>query len=265
MALLFEPPTRMVDKMISMNGQTSEEVLGRITSRFDIAVSITEQAARGEITGAVIYGKPGVGKTFAIEETLNKLNVDYNRISGVASPGGLYDLLYNGREKGQVILADDCDSILDNDDSISLLKAALDTKRTRSVSWNSKKNKNTPSSYNYEGSLIFITNTDFRLKVTQKTQIAKHLKAIIDRTLYVDLSISSPTELLLWIRHVAIEGRMLEKKGLTPRQCRDVLEFFEDNAEKFHTLSVRQLVLLANLRLSGENWEKIAQVTMLSR
>ncbi len=247
--------------MFTMQSETPDEILARISARFKAAVSITKMAARGEITGAVIFGAPGVGKTHTIEQTLNDENIEYKRISGTASAAGFYDLLYAGRDKGQVLLADDCDALLKDKTSLNLLKAVLDTRSKRRVSWNSRSLSETPSSFQFDGSIIFITNTDFQAEAQRGSS---DLQAIIDRTLYLDLTIKTTNEILLWIKHVAIEGRMLESKNLTPSQCRDVMTFFEDNANKFSALSVRRLALLANLCSSSEDWESIAYHTLLT-
>jgi len=242
---------------------TDEEILARIDFKFRTLKDIVERAAKGGVSGAVVFGAPGVGKTFCVEETLIECGVDFQRLTGKASPGGLYDQLHMVKESGQVLVADDCDSILEDKTSINLLKAVLDSRKVRRVSWNSRQASDTPSSFEFEGSVIFITNTDFAAEAQRGKKIATDLEAILDRTLYLDLTIKTEREKILRIRQVAQEHGMLEAKGLSSYQRVQVLKYFEKNAPRFRQLTVRRLAIIADLCLAGGDWQALADQTSL--
>jgi hypothetical protein len=90
------------------------------------------QLAYGYAVSLVITGMSGVGKTHDTEQALINTNKDYESVSGGISTPGLFELLFT--RNGEIILFDDCDSVFDNQDSINILKAALDSKKIRKIS-----------------------------------------------------------------------------------------------------------------------------------
>ncbi|NBR61845.1 MAG: hypothetical protein EBT86_09405, partial [Actinobacteria bacterium] len=86
-------------------------------------------------------------------------------VKGSATPIGLYQTLYKYSDKNCVLVFDDCDSILLDDVSLNLLKGALDSGKKRKISWLSEsaalRREGIPDSFNFHGSVIFITNLKF--------------------------------------------------------------------------------------------------------
>ena len=124
--------------------ESDDEAMSRIGKTFDILNEITDAAAQGIIRGMVVSGPPGIGKSYGVEKTLEKANFflsvagkqeKYEVIKGAASAIGLYKKLYLNRAKGFVTVLDDCDSVLFDEMSLNLLKAALDTCDKRRLSW----------------------------------------------------------------------------------------------------------------------------------
>ena len=91
----------------------------------------------------------GIGKTFIVRERLAQHGLEegdgYILITTHITPGGLYCLLHDHQR--QTIVFDDCDSVFANEQSVNLLKAALDSYETRKICWPSMGNKSLPEGY----------------------------------------------------------------------------------------------------------------------
>ena len=121
--------------------ETDAQVIKRLRERFDILNDMTQASVDGVVRGMVVTGPPGVGKSFGVENVLKdagimkKLSNDSLRRFGVekgaATPIGLYQLLYDYSADGSVLVLDDCDSVLYDELSLNLLKAALDSGKKR--------------------------------------------------------------------------------------------------------------------------------------
>lgn len=122
-----------------------------------------------------VGGRGGTGKTQTVEDMLHdagKTDGDgYFKITGSATPTGIYRILYTHRK--DIILFDDSDSALNDQEGRNLFKAASDTKKNRKISWmKGGKNFVDPADYDEEednedilpryfdftGKIIFISN-----------------------------------------------------------------------------------------------------------
>lgn len=129
--------------------ETEEEAIERIRNTFSELKTIVEMVAENEIRGLIISGPPGVGKSWDVTDALevysthDKLrgisNVEV--VSGMTTPLSMYMKLHEFKDPGQVIVFDDCDSVLYDEDSLNILKAALDSRETRVISWNTTSRK----------------------------------------------------------------------------------------------------------------------------
>ena len=261
--------------------ETDEQAMERIAQTFEILNEITDAAAQNIIRGVVISGPPGVGKSFGVQKTLEKVNfarslkgdkVKYEIITGAASAVGLYKRLYLNRTKGFVTVLDDCDSILFDEQSLNLLKAALDTTDKRKLFWlaesNALRNDDVPDQFEFEGSVIFLTNLDF--EKTKSGKLAAHLGAIMSRCHYVDLEISSLRDQLLRIKQVVAYG-MLNAYALNYEEKQEVVSFVIDNAEYLREISLRMVIKVADLAEAHkkgalqQHWKDLAEMTCLKK
>ena len=261
--------------------ETDDDAMGRIGKTFDILNEITDAAAQGIIRGMVVSGPPGIGKSYGVEKTLEKANFalslqnkqeQYEVIKGAASAIGLYKKLYLNRAKGFVTVLDDCDSVLFDEQSLNLLKAALDTCDKRRLSWlaesHALRKEDIPDSFEFEGSVIFLTNLDF--EKTKATKIATHLNAIMSRCHYVDLEISSLRDQLLRIRQVVAAG-MLDDYKLDAVEKAEVVTYVLNNAEYLKEISLRMVIKIADLAQAykqgtvSTHWTELAEMTCLKR
>ena len=52
--------------------ETDKEIEDRLFERFDILQSLCQQACQGDIRALIVSGPPGVGKSFGVEQVLEK-------------------------------------------------------------------------------------------------------------------------------------------------------------------------------------------------
>jgi hypothetical protein len=224
----------------------------------------------------IVTGPPGVGKSFGVEKVLGKHDMiatlsekapKYQVVKGAMSAIGLYCKLFNYADKDNVLVFDDCDSILQEDLSLNILKAALDSKKTRRIHWNTDsfklRNEGVPDSFEFKGSAIFITNIKFENVKSKKMR--DHLAAIESRCHYIDLTIDSEREKMLRIKQIVSDG-MLKSHMLDDETHERVVDFIDINKKNLRELSLRTVLKVADLaKAFPNNWEAMAENTVLQR
>ena len=258
---------------------TYSEKIKEQAKRFNAINKMVVMTVRGVSRALIISGEAGVGKSHdvmdVLEQESSKSDIEYKVVKGYMRPTGLYSLLYEMRKPNQVLVLDDCDAVLGDETGLNLLKAALDMGDKRQIDWRSKANLDyvdeetgeevsVPKSFEYQGSIIFITNVDFDERAESSPKLAPHLKALISRSAYIDLGIKTKLDKLIRCVYVAYDKGMLLKRGLTEDQRDQVLEFMHDNLEALREVSIRMVVKIANLVLAdSDTWKDMAEVTCL--
>jgi hypothetical protein len=116
-----------------------------------------------------------------------------------------------------------------------------------------------PRSFDFDGTIIFITNYDMDAMIDRGHKLAPHLQALVSRAHYIDLAMKNRRDYLVRIRQVIKQGLL---NGLTPAQRDDVVEFIEQNHESLRELSLRMAIKLGSLRRDGaDRWERLARIT----
>ncbi len=257
--------------------ETDEQGMDRIKERFEILDEMTNATLDGIVRGMVVTGPPGVGKTYGVEQVLEKdslFDMMANRpmrhtfIKGAMSALGLYTTLYNFRDSKNIVVLDDCDTILFNEDALNILKAALDSCTKRKICWNTDSNllrrEGVPSQYEFNGSVIFITNLKF--DNMRQTKIKDHLEAILSRCHYLDLTLDTTRDKLLRIKQIAREGGLFDTKGLTKIQEQEIIDFMYDKQDKLREISLRMAQKIADLRNMDKNrWKVLTESTCMKR
>ena len=264
-----------VESVASQTKETDEEAIARIRERFEILDEMTTAATNGEIRAMIVSGPPGVGKSFGVEKIVEKAclfdqvagkRLRAEVVKGSASPIGLYTTLYKYSDANCVLVFDDCDSILVDDVSLNLLKGALDSGKQRKISWLSDSNllrrEGVPPSFNFNGSVIFITNLKFDQMKSQK--LRDHLDALQSRCHYLDLTLDTMRDKILRIKQIAADGMLFDDLGLEKVAQDEVIEFMEQNQNKFREMSLRMAIKVAQLRKSFPlKWKAMTQVTCM--
>ena len=88
----------------------------------------------------LITGQGGVGKSYNVNRILSTFGTegkDYVIMKGATSTAAMYKFIYDNYNK--IVVFDDCDEVLTDDAAINILKAALDTGKTRKLCYNKQK------------------------------------------------------------------------------------------------------------------------------
>jgi len=258
--------------------ESDEDIINRLRERFDILTDMTKAVKEGSVRAMIVSGPPGVGKSYGVEAVLEKDDLfnklaerkpKYEIVKGAMSSIGLYAKLYEFSKAGNVVVFDDCDSILMEDLSLNILKGALDSSSRRFISWNTDSRilraEGIPDRFEFCAGAIFITNIKFEHVRSKK--LKDHLDALESRCHYIDLQMDTTREKILRIKQIIKDG-MLEKYEFSqPDLVRDELvEFVEVNQDRLRELSLRMVLKLADLRKSfPTNWQAMAKTTCMRR
>ena len=258
--------------------ETDDEIKTRLRERFDILDEMTRAVKKGDVRAMIVTGPPGVGKSFGVETVLSKHDVfatvaqneklkKYEVVKGAMSAIGLYKKLYEFQDKKCILVFDDCDSVLLDDLSLNILKAALDSGKKRMICWNTDsrllRSEGVPNSFEFRGGAIFITNIKFENVRSKKLQ--DHLAALESRCHYLDLTIDTEREKILRIKQIVEDG-MLESYEFQPWDIDEILNFIDNNKKKLRELSLRMVLKLADLKKSfPDRWTRVAEVSCMRR
>jgi len=254
--------------------ENEETAIERIKERFDILDRMTHAVAEGTVRGMIVSGPPGVGKSFGVETVLE----DYDMLTEVAgkpkrtevvkgsvTPIGLFQTLYNNSEAGNILVFDDCDSVLFDEVCLNMLKATLDSGKKRYITWKSESNalrrEGIPDRFEFKGGCIFITNVDFENVRSKK--IKDHLAALMSRCHYLDLTMNSIRDKFIRIKQIVRDG-MLEEYEFGADGDKEIIDFMLDNADKLREISLRMVLKISDLRkMDPANWQSLARTTCM--
>lgn len=220
---------------------------------------------------------PGIGKTHIVKEVLSKRlgpeNKNWTIVKGKTSTLGLYSTLFVNRNS--LVVFDDCDSVFSNPDGVNILKAALDSYDSRSISWispmtinvqllSSKERKELyndielklktdptstkikyPNQFDFNGKVIFISN----LHASKIDDAIKSRSMVIDVTLKQQDIIKRIQTILPNIeKDQSMEDKM------------EVLKYLEEKTkiESNKVISMRSFILALKIKTSGvPNWQRL--------
>lgn len=255
--------------------QTDEERMAEIAERFEILTEMTKAATAGDIRAMIVSGPPGVGKSYGVELEIEKATLldqiagrrlRAEVVKGSATPIGLYQTLYKYSDPNCVIVFDDCDSILLDDVSLNLLKGALDSGKKRKISWLADsrilRQEGIPDSFEFKGSVIFITNLKFDKMKSQK--LRDHLDALQSRCHYLDLTLDTMRDKVLRIKQIARSGELFADLELGEIAQDEIIEFMNANKNRLREMSLRMAIKIGQLYKSfPTKWAALAQTTCM--
>lgn len=250
----------------------SDDMRWDVKQRFTFTADLVNMVAKGLTPSAIITGDSGLGKSYTVMQTLAKTGLDdvteiseddigsdfqdkinpmstYRVVKGFSTARGLYRTLYMNRNN--LVVFDDCDSVLKDADAVNILKGALDSYDRRTISWNTAfSSDGIPRTFTFSGGIIFISNLS-REKIDS---------AIKTRSMCVDLSMST-TQKIERMRDIA------KAKGFYPEFAyevkQDALQLIEENAGRIRNLSLRTLVTVMKVRQTGQrDWRELADYMM---
>lgn len=256
-------------------GVSDEERIEQIAQRFQILEDMTKAATQNEITAMIVSGPPGVGKSYGVEQEIEKATL-FDQIAGrrlraevvkgSATPIGLYQTLYKYSDRNCLVVFDDCDAILMDDVALNLLKGALDSGKKRKISWLAEsrvlRSEGIPDSFHFKGSVIFITNLKFDKVRSQK--LRDHLDALQSRCHYLDLTLDSMRDKILRIKQIAKSGALFQDLDIEQSGQDDIIEFMDSNKNRLREMSLRMAIKIAQLYKSFPgNWRAMSESTCM--
>jgi hypothetical protein len=256
--------------------ETDDQAMDRIANRFAILDEMASACIAGDIRSMIVTGPPGVGKSHGVTTQMEKATLfdkiagkkpRYQIVKGTMSAIGLFALLYKYSDSKNILVFDDCD-IWEDQDAINILKGALDSGKTRRISYNKDsrilREEGVPNTFEFKGSIIFITNKNFDNQRSSKIQ--PHLDALQSRSHFLDLTINSDRDKMLRIRQVyrdADPGLFVDY-NFSKEQEETILNFMWDNHTRLREISLRMTIKIADLvKISPNNWKSLATATCM--
>lgn len=240
-----------------------------INERFTIMEDYVDMVAKRELASTLVTGEGGLGKTFTVMKGLTKAKLKdiakmeigarfdgqrgYIVVKGYSTAKGLYRTLYENRN--QIVVFDDCDSVLKDPTAVNLLKAALDSYDTRVVTWNAEgwgSDEDLPKSFEFTGGVIFISNMP-KSKIPQ---------AIRSRAMCADVGMTR-AEVIERMRVIVKSPEFMPEFDEEHKQ--DALEFVAEqvNNPLVASLNLRSLVNTVKMRQGKpESWKRLALYDM---
>lgn len=267
--------TAPVAKLAPTVEASDEVVMARIRERFEILDEMTKAAVGGDVRAMIVSGPPGVGKSYGVEKIVEQAclfdkiagkRLRAEVVKGSATPIGLYQTLYKYSDKNCVLVFDDCDSILLDDVALNLLKGALDSGKKRKISWladsNVLRREGIPDQFNFNGTVIFITNLKFDKMKSQK--LRDHLDALQSRCHYLDLTLDTMRDKILRIRQIANDGELFSEYDFDAETQEEIIDFMTHTSTRLREMSLRMAIKIADLRKSFPlKWKAMAEVTCM--
>ena len=273
-----ESMNNVVELQVSLPQETDEAAMNRIATRFEILDQMAQACIAGDIRAMIVTGPPGVGKSHGVIEQMNKASL-FDKISnrkprfeivkGAVSGIGLFATLYKYSDAKNVLVFDDCDVFTDPD-ALNVLKGALDSAKKRRISWNKDsrllRDEGVPNSFDFNGSIIFITNLNFEDRRSNKIQA--HVDALQSRCHFLDLTIETQRDKMLRIKqvHRDADGGLFADYNFSASLADEILEFMEAHQNRLREISLRMSLKIADLiKVSANNWKLLAESTCMKR
>ena len=223
-----------------------------INERFNLLTDLAKMVIYDVTPSLIVTGEGGLGKTHSVSQAIDITGLqdhEFVFFKGYSTARGLYNTLYDNNDK--LIIFDDCDSVLEDKVAVNILKSALDSYDTRTISWMARMNKNDeyPQHFDFTGRIIFISNKS-------KTSIDG---AILSRSLTVDLTMT-PDE--------KIERMTTILPNILPEYSDEVkvvaLNFLNENKEGSN-INMRTLIMVIKMANSNpDTWKSMASYMLNS-
>lgn len=251
---------------------TDSELSTIIAKRFAVMDRMTEGVVDGSVRALIISGAGGIGKTFGIESRLREAESKneikkFSHLKGKITPMSLYVQLFMHKNAGDVIMFDDNDAVFGDENSLNILKTALDTGK-RNLSWKSTsswlEDNGIDDEFDFEGSVIFVTNLDFDRKIDKGGSDAPHYAALISRSNYLDLKVQTPREVFLRMKQVVDSTDIMKQNGLTQAEGVEMMEWVDANKNKMREISIRTILKMASyIKADKQGWRETAEILLL--
>lgn len=253
--------------VVKQNENTLADKVKLLDETLDDLYEISRRVAAGSFNSLMVSGRAGTGKTFSITKALKDEGLveddDFIMISGAVSVIMMYKKLFQYKDK--ILVFDDCDSVFRDETGRNILKAALDTKKVRRISYlkqasivfdpkdfqddpegeyNAIESGLVPGYFDFSGRVIFISNLP--------KDKADPDGAIRSRSILIDVN---PDDMTLMER-IRLLLPHLEPREMALSDKEEIYEFMK----RAKDVSMRTFVKAAGFKQAGlPNWERMAQ------
>ena len=232
-----------------------------INQRFGFVTDMVNMVAQGDQASVIICGPGGLGKSHTVmtalknkgfaditlsEDEASNSKKSYTVVKGYSTAKGLYRALFENRDG--VLVFDDCDSVLKDPVSVSLLKSALDSYSRRIITWRADfKDDELPNSFLFKGRVVFISNMSSQAMD----------QAIITRSLCVDLSMTTEQKVER-MQHLIGNDDFMPEYDVRHKQ--EAMQLIATVQDKVKELSLRTLIQCTKIRKANtRNWAELAE------
>lgn len=265
--------------------ETEDEIIERMKVKFANIQEYANGIVSGAIRGMVVSGPGGIGKTETLvrifEAAHEEKKAKFEHVKGGnVTPVHLYKLLYENRHEKNIVMLDDVDKVWNSEDSLNIMKSALDSSLYRTITWSSEaailRRDEIPFSFPYNGSLVFVTNRNIIHEIENgRGKDVDHLEAFVDRTAYISLrpvshkrvwtaeEMKGRKEAFLWSEFMVKTNFILRQLGLSDEVAEEIFTFARENYHTFRYVSIRTFLNIGRARLmSPDRWKELALETL---
>lgn len=241
----------------------------KLTARYDGLKNYVRQMGEGKVRSLIVNGPAGVGKTYNVNAFLTEYCPNqYKSVSGHITMLSLYAALYAHRNEGQVLVLDDTDGVFSKVDGLNLLKAAMDTKASRDISWESSSAMlgamGLPNRFEFKGAVILITNVGFDTANKKANKLTVHLNALKDRAFVVHIADRGLDSQFQQLCYMVVKHNVFAQFRFDSVVADRLLDYVRDNLKQLHTVSIRTLIKLGGIyEADPKNWRALADQGLL--
>ena len=238
-----------------------------INQRFESVERLVRMVGSGSTASAIITGDGGLGKSHSVVAALKTAGLRditeiepgtvinskncFRIVKGYSTARGLFRILWENRNN--IVVFDDCDSILRDEDAVNILKGALDSYDKRLITWNSMRpDDEMPRTFQFEGGIVFISNRSIN-KIDQ---------ALRTRSMCIDLSMTLDQK----IERMDVIMRSAEfLPNVLISHKRDALNLINKYKDQAKEVSLRTLIAVSKIRAQNDaDWADLATYSLIA-
>jgi hypothetical protein len=268
-----------------MRKQILNPIVKDVLETYETVQTMTEMFATNPNSvsrGLLISGNAGMGKTHFVKEAFKSADTDENNVtfvkgSSVTAPA-MFCLLYQSREKGQIIVFDDTDIIHKSSAEraaiLDMFKAATEpTLESRILGWHRAtpnqlmKDNDVPMEYDFQGSIVWITNDS----IEEMRKVCKgHWNAIASRFTQIEAWFEDHQKIaytLHLIEHIDMLGKNCTVKvgGWNDEVIDDTVTYMNEHYRHLKDITPRTAIKIADIRNTyPDKWKTFCDSQFLS-
>ncbi len=228
----------------------------------------------------IVNGDAGMGKTEITNDVVETFTVK-NRIvpvSGTMSPVRLFAKLQEAQHKGHILLVDDTDKVLEDQESLEILKGVMDTRKDKVVDWEkystALRKSNKVTSFKFEGRVIIITNKMIRTAPDETPTVQQQrILPVLSRAHYFKAGVPSTQWKIAAIKMHMNHYKSRHEDGyeyvlrcflnLHPETQDEILQWIEEKQNNLREISFRTCAMLRDLQEEEPDfWKNMALSSM---